>query len=65
MFNKVLLLTAALLLSAATAGAAGPNRKDLRILDAVWAAVNAYSHFTIFDDIIAGVRDGVITLMAR
>ena len=58
-------MTAALLLSAATAGAAGPNRKDLRMLDDVWAAVSAYPHLTIFDDIVAGVRDGVITLMAR
>ncbi len=38
---------------------------DLRILDDAAATVNAYPHFTIFDDVSVGVDSGVVTLTGK
>ena len=47
------------------AAAAGPDLKDLRILDDVTATVNASSHFTVFDDVSVSVDQGVVTLFGK
>ena len=44
---------------------ASPDLKDLRILDDVTATVNAYPHFTIFDDVAVTVEDGVVRLTGK
>ena len=53
-----------LLVSPAVA-AAGPDLKDLRILDDVTATVNASPHFTVFDDVSVSVEQGVVTLFGK
>jgi osmotically-inducible protein OsmY len=46
-------------------GFAGQHLENLRILDDVAAAVNAYPQFSIFDDVSASVNDGVVTLTGK
>ena len=49
-----------------TTGLAGSQHlENLRILDNVAAAVNAYPHFSIFDDVAASVDEGVVTLTGK
>jgi hyperosmotically inducible protein len=50
----------------ASAGAAdAPARKDLQVSRDVAASVQRYAQFTIFDDVSAEVKDGVVTLTGR
>jgi len=65
MFSKVLLMSAGLLLSVAVVRADTADRKDLQVFNDVARSVNRYSHFTIFDDVNANVKDGVVTLTGR
>src|SRR5207244_3089546 len=58
-FNTVVL---AFLLSAAAASASTVERKDLQVFNDISKSVNRYTHFTIFDDVSATVKDGVVTL---
>lgn len=51
-------------LTAQLAGAA-PERKNLQVFNDVAAAVNRYPQFTVFDDVNASVRDGVVTLTGK
>ena len=44
---------------------AGPDLTDARILDNVFATVNASPHYTIFDDVSASVDQGVVTLSGK
>ncbi len=68
MFNKILASAAALILSA-TVASANPtqttDRKDLQVLKDVATSVQRYTRFTIFDDVSASVKDGVVTLTGR
>ena len=64
MVKKLCMLAAALVVSASVAASA-EERKDLQVFNDVAKAVNRYVHFTIFDDINAGVKDGVVTLTGR
>jgi len=68
MFNKILASAAALILSA-TVASANPNqttdRKDLQVLKDVATSVQRYTRFTIFDDVSASVKDGVVTLTGK
>ena len=41
------------------------NRKDLQVLKDVATAVDRYTRFTIFDDVNASVKDGVVTLTGK
>lgn len=41
------------------------GRKDLQVLKDVAASVDRYARFTIFDDVSAHVKDGVVTLTGR
>jgi osmotically-inducible protein OsmY len=54
---------AAVLVAAGIASAAG--RKDLQLLNDISTAVNGYTQFTVFDDVNASVKDGVVTLTGK
>ncbi|PYR32753.1 MAG: hypothetical protein DMF89_06910 [Acidobacteria bacterium] len=41
------------------------DRKDLQVLNDVSKTVNRYVYFTIFDDVTAAVKDGVVTLTGK
>jgi len=42
-----------------------PDRKDLQIFKDVAASVDRYTRFTIFDDVAASVKEGVVTLTGK
>jgi hypothetical protein len=66
--RKLLLLAgAAVLLATHTAHAAtvSTERKDLQVFKDIANSVNRYTQFTIFDDINASVKDGVVTLTGK
>src|SRR5438105_13031155 len=65
MMNKVWLAVAGLTLTANLASASGADRKDLQVFNDVANVVNRYASFTIFDDINAGVDNGVVTLTGK
>ena len=68
MLRKISPILGACLLtaSAAMASAADPgDRKDFQILKDVATNVQRYVHFTIFDDVNASIKDGVLTLTGR
>jgi osmotically-inducible protein OsmY len=54
---------AGLVLLSATVAAAQP--KDFQVLKDVAAKVDGYTQFTIFDDVNASVKDGVVTLTGK
>jgi len=58
-------ISAVFLLSAAVATAEPIDRKDLQVFNDVSKAVNRYAYFTIFDDVNAQVKDGVVTLTGK
>ena len=61
-------MVAAIVLTAGIAQAAsvqGNNRKDLQVIKDVATSVQRYTQFTIFDDVSANVKDGVVTLSGR
>ena len=60
--NRVGMIAAAVLLFAHAALAQPADKKDLQLFNDVSKAVNRYTQFTIFDDISADVKDGVVTL---
>jgi osmotically-inducible protein OsmY len=41
------------------------DRKDFQVLKDVATSVERYVHFTIFDDVSANVKDGVVTLTGK
>jgi len=55
----------AFVLSAGIGAAAADDRSDQQISRDTVAAVNTYSHFTIFDEVGVDVRDGIVTLTGR
>ena len=68
MLNKLAAAAAACLLTANIAAAASVDRserKDFQILKDVANTVDRYVHFTIFDDVSASVKDGVVTLAGK
>jgi hyperosmotically inducible protein len=65
---KRFLATAMVVLAAHTAGAATRDdvaRKDFQVLKDVATSVDRYTQFTIFDDVNALVKDGVVTLTGK
>lgn len=58
-------LAAAVVLTAHTALAQQPERKDLQVFNDISNAVNRYAFFTIFDDVSAKVDNGVVTLTGK
>jgi len=65
MFRKIFFFSAAAMLSAQLASADTTDRKDLQVFNDVARSVNRYAHFTIFDDVNANVKDGVVTMTGR
>jgi BON domain-containing protein len=65
MMKTLTLLAAGLTLSAHVALADTVPRKDLQVFNDVAKSVNRYTQFTIFDDVNASVRDGVVTLTGK
>jgi len=67
MMNRLTTMTAGLVLMAGVAFAAPGTveRKDLQIFKDVASSVERYTRFTIFDDVNANVKDGVVTLTGR
>jgi osmotically-inducible protein OsmY len=49
----------------ASAGPVDDPRKDLQVLKDVATTVDRYTQFTVFDDISASVKDGVVTLIGK
>ena len=41
------------------------DRKDLQIFKDIASSIERYTQFTIFDDVNANVKDGVVTLTGR
>jgi len=65
---KPIMTGAAALLLATTLSAASNttiDRKDLQVANDVATSVDRYAQFTIFDDINAYVKDGVVTLSGK
>ena len=65
---KPIMTGAAALLLATTLSAASNNtidRKDFQVAKDVATSVDRYTQFTIFDDINAYVKDGVVTLSGK
>ena len=61
--TSVSIAAAALLVAHAALAADVPaERRDFQVLKDVSTSVQRYVHFTIFDDISANVKDGVVTL---
>src|SRR4026207_673451 len=67
-FKMLSTFAAALVLTAHVAvaqSADGANRKDFQIFKDVATSVERYTRFTIFDDVSASVKDGVVTLTGK
>ncbi len=59
-------LAATLAAAPASAGSIqNADRKDFQVLKDVAASVDRYTQFTIFDDVSASVKDGVVTLTGK
>ena len=66
MLKKLMTAAAGLLLTASVALAADQGeRKDFQVLKDVATSVERYTQFTIFDDVNASVKDGVVTLTGK
>ena len=65
MIRTLSLLAAGLALTASVALAGTTPRKDRQVFNDIAESVNRYAQFTIFDDISANVRDGVVTLTGK
>ena len=67
MTTRIVAGAAGLLLTAqvALAGTIQPDRKDFQVLKDVATSVERYTQFTIFDDVNAAVKDGVVTLTGK
>src|SRR5436309_259016 len=68
MINRLTAITAGLVLTASVAIASpgtAVDRKDFQIFKNIAESVERYTQFTIFDDVSANVKDGVVTLTGR
>jgi hyperosmotically inducible protein len=66
MLKKLCASVVCLVLGAGSARAGSiESRKDFQVLKDVAKSVNRYAQFTIFDDIGASVKDGVVTLTGK
>jgi hyperosmotically inducible protein len=63
MFSRLSVIGAVLLLSANVVSA--QERKDLQVFNDISKTVNRYTQFTVFDDVNASVKDGVVTLTGK
>src|SRR5499427_212577 len=70
MTKRLLVLMAGVALSAWAASATAAttdtgDRKDLQVFNDISKAVTRYVHFTVFDNVDASVKDGVVTLTGQ
>ena len=65
MTKRVLALTAGFALLAAAVFADTGGRKDLQVFNDISKTVQRYTHFTVFDNVDASVKDGVVTLTGQ
>ena len=65
MTKRVLAFTAGVALLAAAAFADTGDRKDLQVFNDISKTVQRYSHFTVFDNVDANVKNGVVTLTGQ
>jgi hyperosmotically inducible protein len=66
MLKKLTMMAAGFVLMANVALAASiDTRKDFQVLKDVATSVERYTRFTIFDDVSASVKDGVVTLTGK
>jgi hyperosmotically inducible protein len=66
MLKTLTVMAAGLVLTANTALAGSiDTRKDFQVLKDVATSVDRYTQFTIFDDVSASVKDGVVTLTGK
>ena len=66
MTKRVLTFMAGLaLVMSTTAFADSGERKDLQVFNDISKTVNRYAYFSIFDDVDAAVKDGVVTLTGK
>ena len=62
MTRHIGLFVAGIMLCAQSVMAQPAERKNLQVLNDISTTVNRYAYFTIFDDVRAEVRNGVVTL---
>ncbi len=60
--RKLLLLCAAFVMMGGVLFADVGERKDLQVFNDISRTVNNYTQFTVFDDVDAVVKDGIVTL---
>ena len=70
MTNRVLTLVAGLAVavlstSVARADIGDKDKKDLQVFNDISKTVNRYTHFTVFDNVDAAVKNGVVTLTGQ
>lgn len=67
MTRRVLTLMAgfALMTTVAFASTGDSDRKDLQVFNDISKSVTRYVHFTVFDNVDAAVKDGVVTLTGQ
>src|SRR5471032_1917692 len=67
MFRTLCAMAVATMMTAGAAGATSipPDRKDFQLARDVAKSVERYTQFTIFDDVSANVKDGVVTLSGK
>jgi osmotically-inducible protein OsmY len=65
MTKRVLTLMAGFALLATAAFADTGDRKDLQVFNDISKTVQRYAHFTVFDNVDAQVKNGVVTLTGK
>jgi osmotically-inducible protein OsmY len=65
MTTRVLTFMAGFALVASVALADTGDRKDLQVFNDISKTVQRYSHFTVFDNVDASVKNGVVTLTGQ
>lgn len=65
MTKRLLVLMAGFALVTSVAYADTGDRKDLQVFNDISKAVTRYTHFTVFDNVDAAVKDGVVTLTGQ
>ncbi len=65
MTKRVLTLMAAFAFVTSVAFADDGDRKDLQVFNDISKTVTRYAHFTVFDNVDAAVKDGVVTLTGQ
>ena len=65
MTKRVLTFMAGFVLVTSAAMADIGDRKDLQVFNDVSKTVNRYAHFTVFDNVDASVKNGVVTLTGQ